>query len=207
MTTSDNTSQNIDPKTNLPHDAIRLLNEWNEQIEQQKQKHMNRSLLCKNAHYLLGVPATVFSAAFTSSSMANLSRCVDALCILQVVLGTIATALFGLLTFLELMSKSEKHKNTYGKLLALQRNIELILSTQNKTDPAEILNNVKELFNYISDDSPLVYIKPTPKISEHVMVELPRVHHQTPLTDSEKMASIRDLELEFQLERFNQNLV
>lgn len=149
----------MSPKSNLPSRTVKLLTQWLRQIDEVRKIHMNKSIRYKHIYYLLGIPATIICAIFTSNSLANVSQCGSSLmsvCVAQIVLGVFATTLIGLQTFLELQAKSVNHKNTFTRFSGLKRTIEIILNSDQTMSPNDILNNVKELYNMISDDAPVV---------------------------------------------------
>lgn len=222
---------------NLPSEINKLLINWKEKIEKREKIHRKKAIRFRRAYYIIGIPATILSGLTTVGELSMINECSSNLiwsCILQSILGTIITILVGIQTVVPMMTRFTENKTASDRYQALLRTIETILATKNKGDPANILNNVRDVFDDIVKVSPIsndddmilkysIFDRETRQKSEHQLKK--RSNNLKPATeeeltkinkgsedvcididlDEEKKNFYVDPELRYQIDRFNQN--
>ncbi len=144
---------------NLPTEVNKLLRSWRSQIEKNENLHRGKAIRFRNLYYGLGVPGTILAGLFTASSLAGIPQCTGTffvLCIVQSILGAIVTGLFGVQTYMQLMSRFFNHKLASDRYLALLHTIETVLGTTSSEDPATILTNIQRVYDDIITTSPII---------------------------------------------------
>ncbi len=150
-------------QNNLLPEINKLLRTWKIQIEKNEKLHRKKALVLRKYYYALGIPATILSGLFTTSSLATLPQCYSsslfAICVSESIIGAVATALIGLQTFLQPTERSSDNKGASDRYQTLLRTIDMILITKNKGDPSNILNNIRKTFDDIITTSPVLPVE------------------------------------------------
>jgi len=141
----------------LPSNVEKLLNSWNTHISENEKIHRTKALSFRKLYYALGISATLLSGLYTISSFSTISNCDPyAFCIVETIIGAIATTLISVQTYMQLMSRFFNHKIASDRYQALERTIQTILNSKNEGDPANILGNIHNIFDDIVETSPIL---------------------------------------------------
>lgn len=136
----------------------KLLRAWQNQIRTNRNLHAIEARRLKKRFYMIGVGTTVFGAIVTAVGLAFSQNPNMWVSIPQNVATGFVTALTGVMTFLGDDGNSSKHyeaANRYQALDLLLSNI-LVIPKNQREDPIEVLNSIREQFDDITSSSPML---------------------------------------------------
>lgn len=191
----------------------KLLRKWKKQINKREKGHMTLSRKYNRRHYILGIPATIFSALIATGVLATFRNCdpekddqcdTDQWVRFTVGMASlISTGVTALQTFMNYQSESEKHKSAADDYGSLERTIDtmLLVPGEIRGDPIASLQNIRSQYDDLvrrtpplpeSFDTELKYEMITPESLSNSI----KVHQEEKNTPKKKSSSSQESEEE-----------
>lgn len=149
----------------------KLLRKWKRQVDHRRRGHSSSSSYYSKLHLLFGLPATcltVFISTGVLATFQNDCTCTNTSTVLGAasewirlalaLIGLLSAILMGVMTFMNFQESSQEHKVAADSYESLYSNIDSILSIPKtlRGDPVESLKNIRETYDKIMKESPLL---------------------------------------------------
>lgn len=149
----------------------KLLRKWKRQVDHRRRGHSNSSSYYSKLHLLFGLPATCLTVFISTGVLAtfqndcsstNITTTLGAasewIRLALALIGLLSAILMGIMTFMNFQESSQEHKIAADSYESLYSNIDSVLSIPKtlRGDPVESLKNIRETYDKIMRESPLL---------------------------------------------------
>ncbi len=137
-------------------DSKALIKEWNNRVLVALNAHYDSARYYGRLHYILGVPAVVFSAIVGTTIFASMNKNTDTtIKFVAAGLGGLAAILTTLQTFLRYSEKAEKHRSIATQYSSVGKELEVLIATQEEVD-RKTLDDLRLRLDKVDNDAPSI---------------------------------------------------